>query len=49
MKLNELYNQVANPIDDPKVIYNNILNDLNNSFNEDILKLYYIIKLSIIK
>ena len=32
--------------EDIKVIYQNIMNDLKNNFNKDLLKLYYIIKLS---
>ncbi len=49
-KLKYLYYEYKKEkIDDIEVIYENILKDLKESINEDILKLYYVIKLLIIK
>ena len=46
-KLRYLYYEYKKEnIDDIDYIYHNIINDLNHEFNRDILKLYYIIKLS---
>ena len=46
-KLKYLYYEYKKEkIDDLNVIYDNLINDLNNSFGSDILRLYYIIKLS---
>ena len=46
-KLKYLYYEYKKEkIDDINVIYDNLINDLNNSFGSDILRLYYIIKLS---
>ncbi len=46
-KLKYLYYEYKKEtLDDIKLIYQNITDDLNNNFNPDILKLYYIIKLS---
>ncbi len=46
-KLRYLYYEYKKEkIDDVEVIYRNLVNDIDNSFNKEILKLYYIIKLS---
>ncbi len=46
-KLKYLYYEYKKEyIDNIEYIYENIMNDLNNEFNDNILKLYYIIKLS---
>ena len=46
-KLKYLYYEYKKEnIDDIDYIYEEIMHDLNKEFNEDILKLYYIIKLS---
>jgi len=46
-KLKYLYYEYKKEkIDDIEIIYHNILNDIEKNFNQDILKLYYIIKLS---
>jgi len=46
-KLKYLYYEYKNEkIDDIDIIYNNIISDLKDNFSKNILKLYYIIKLS---
>ena len=46
-KLKYLYYEYKKEnVDNMEYIYESILKDINGSFNEEILKLYYIIKLS---
>ncbi len=46
-KLKYLYYEYKKEkIDNIDIIYHNLMEDINSSFNKDILKLYYIIKLS---